>query len=124
MAIKSKHRTLIKATLAALIAYGSLSSVAQAQTWGEISSVEQTMLKPLQPTWEQLPPAQRQQWLARVNQLKNMNPEQLRNAQNRMGEWASLSGQQRMQVNQQLKNDDNNNAKTRAKTWDKYIDKK
>ena len=44
MAIKSKHRTLIKATLAALIAYGSLSSVAQAQTWGEISSVEQTMM--------------------------------------------------------------------------------
>lgn len=124
MAIKSKYRALTKATLAALIVYGSLTNVAQAQTWGEISSVEQTMLKPLQPTWEQLPPAQRQQWLARVAQLQNMTPEQLRNAQNRMGEWASLSRQQRMQVNQQLKNDDNNNAKTRAKTWDKYIDQK
>lgn len=124
MAAHAKQHALTKIALSLVITYGSINDVAYAQDWEQITATDQTMLQPLKPTWEQLPPAQRQQWLARVNQLKSMTPEQRKKAQARMEEWASLSNQQRSQVNQQLKNDSQNNAKTRAKSWQIFIEKK
>ncbi|GHA65292.1 hypothetical protein GCM10009007_02260 [Formosimonas limnophila] len=124
MVTHPKHLALTKIAFALVITYGSVSGVAHAQDWGQITATEQVMLQPLKSTWEQLPQSQRQQWLGRVNQLKNMTPEQRKNAQARMEEWASLSNQQRSQVNQQLKNDDQNNAKTRAKSWQMFIEQK
>ena len=91
-----------------------------AQSWSDITPDSRQVLRPLRTTWEELPPPQRQQWLARTSQLKQMSAEQLSTAQERMAEWASLSQKQRQQVQRQL-NSDNSNANARAKSWNSFI---
>ena len=108
----------------AFILVFSLIGSAYAQSWDEISPDSRAALRPLRMTWEEMPPQQRQQWLARTPQLRQLNPDQLANAQERMAEWASLSQKQRIQVQRKLENDKGNNANTRAKSWNSFIDQK
>ncbi|MGL4767581.1 MAG: DUF3106 domain-containing protein [Formosimonas sp.] len=97
-----------------------VTSTAYAQSWDEIASDNRYVLQPLRSTWEELPIAQRQQWLSRTPKLKAMDAEQLARAHERMAEWASLSQKQRQQVQQQL-NNSSNNANTRAQSWNSFI---
>ena len=117
-----KHYAKRPVLLTALLLGLSLcAGVAQAQNWGDISPASQTMLRPLRGTWEQIPPLQRQQWLQHVPRLQNMNSSDRDNAQERMAEWASLSMRQRVQVEQRLKNEVNDNADTRNQSWTRYL---
>lgn len=104
-----------------LLSLGLFSGLAMAQTWDEIGSNNQTMLRPLRGTWEQIPPQQRQQWLQHVPSLQKMNSAERDTAQERMAEWASLSSRQRVQVEQRLRNDANDNANTRSESWTRYL---
>lgn len=105
----------------ALLSLGLFAGVAQAQTWEDIGSNNQTMLRPLRGTWEQIPPQQRAQWLQHVPLLQKMSSAERETAQERMAEWASLSSRQRVQVEQRLRNDANNNADTRNESWTRYL---
>ncbi|WP_162845101.1 DUF3106 domain-containing protein [Hydromonas duriensis] len=104
------------------LSFISLFSVtAYAQSWDDLDANSQAMLRPLRSTWEQIPTTQRQQWLQHVPRLQSMNSSQRDNAQERMAEWASLSKQQRVQVEQRLKNDADNNAETRNQSWTRFL---
>ena len=118
----SKHYAKHHALQAALVLGLSLcAGIAQAQNWEEISPASQTMLRPLRGTWEQIPPLQRQQWLQHVPRLQGMNANDRDNAQERMAEWASLSMRKRVQVEQRIKNEANDNADTRNQSWTRYL---
>ena len=114
----AKHPALIAAVVLSL---GLCTGVAHAQNWVDIDANSQSMLRPLRGTWEQIPPLQRQQWLQHVPRLQSMTANDRDNAQERMAEWASLSMRQRVQVEQRLKNEANDNADTRNQSWTRYL---
>lgn len=103
------------------VSFGLFSGFAMAQTWDELGVNNQQMLRPLRGTWEQIPVQQRQQWLQHVPLLQRMNSSERDTAQERMAEWASLSSRQRVQVEQRLRNDSNDNSDTRSESWTRFL---
>ena len=88
-----------------------------AQTWESLSADSQSTLRPLRLSWSDLSDAQKQSWLKRVPGLKKMPADQLATQQDRMAEWAALSGQQRVQVQERLTNSRQPDPSSRAKLW-------
>lgn len=107
---------------ATLILLLAILSPAYAQNWSELSHDNQKILQPLRATWETLPVEQRQQWLNKTSDLKLMNQNQLKLAQERMAEWGSLSEKQRTHVESKLTNN-LNSIDNRAEIWKSFISK-
>jgi hypothetical protein len=102
---------------ALLLGVWSIAPAAFAQSWESLPVDSQSTLRPLRLSWSDLSETQKQSWLKRVPELKKMPPEQLANAQERMAEWTALSGQQRAQVQERLKNSRQADPSIRAKLW-------
>jgi gas vesicle protein len=98
-------------------------TTANAQQWSDLAPSSREVLKPLRATWDDLPAAHQQQWLKKSSALQQLSNEQLKVAQERMAEWASLSEKQRTQVQSQI-NNTNNDADSRAKSWSGFLNQK
>ena len=108
-------------TLAVLAALTHLPT-AWAQSWSDLSSQDQSILRPLRMNWEDLSDEQKQGWIKRVPEIKAMPPENRKNAQTRMAEWGALSQQQRDEVQTRVKSSSKtSNPKERAKLWDSFV---
>lgn len=106
--------------LLTLMVSGIISTAALAQSWEDLSQDNQTILRPLHQSWSDLSDAQKQSWLRRAPELKKMPPTQLDNAQERMAEWSALSQQQRAQVQDRLRHNNQTEPAMRAKLWKDY----
>ena len=103
--------------IALLLGALTLAPSVFAQTWESLSADSRHTLRPLRLSWSDLSDAQKQSWLKRVPRLQQMSEEQLTTAQERMAEWAALSGQQRAQVQERLTNSRQPDPSSRAKLW-------
>jgi predicted Fe-S protein YdhL (DUF1289 family) len=112
------QKTIVSTTL--FMAILTLAPSAFAQSWESLSSDSQSVLRPLRLSWANLSDAQKQSWLKRVPELKNMPADQLTTAQERMAEWTALSDQQRAQVQERLRNSRQPDPSTRAKLWKSF----
>ncbi|MBS1174494.1 MAG: hypothetical protein H6R05_625 [Burkholderiaceae bacterium] len=113
-----KQKNMVYATL--LIGALMLSPSVFAQSWESLSTDSQSTLRPLRLSWPNLSDTQKQSWLKRVPELKAMPADQLATAQERMAEWTALSGQQRAQVEERLRNSKQPDPLARAKLWKSF----
>ncbi len=66
--------------------------------WAELSPAQQNALRPLAGNWDNLPAGQKRKWLKMSDNLGSAAPTEQAKAQERMGQWQSLTPQQRAQA--------------------------
>ncbi len=68
--------------------------------WKELSSPQQTALRPLAANWDTMALGQKRKWISVAKDYDKLPPAQQTNLRTRMTEWVSLSPQQRANARQ------------------------
>lgn len=115
--------------LAALVVASALllPGVAGAQTalkgqvpWAALTVQQQIALDPLKRDWQTIDPARQQKWLDVAARFGNLSAPEQERVQQRMGEWASMTPDQRSRARLNFQESRQIDAEERQSRWQAY----
>ncbi|AQV93344.1 DUF3106 domain-containing protein [Cupriavidus necator] len=88
--------------------------------WADLSPVNQRILAPLQPLWDNLPELNRHKWLRIAERYPKFSPAEQARLQARMAEWVKMTPQQRRLARENYQITRSLPAEKKTEAWDKY----
>jgi uncharacterized protein YoaH (UPF0181 family) len=120
MRIRALNRwpTLIGALFTCL--WVSAASAQGVWPWSQLTAQQKQILAPFQQQWDAWPPADKRSWVVLANRFPQLSAAQQQRARNRINEWASLSGEQRATVRNNIKLSRERKPNERSAEWNRY----
>ncbi len=91
-----------------------------APKWAELLEVEQQVLQPLAPVWDDMSTTRRRKWRSIVKNYAQLSPADQAKIRERMGEWALLSTKERQLARLNFAQSKNVNSQELASHWETY----
>lgn len=94
--------------------------VIEGPAWATLSASQKGALAPLAKDWNQLPADSRRKWLELATRFPGMPPAQQQRVQQRMGDWARMSPQQRSEARLNFQQSKQLSEVDRQQRWEAY----
>jgi len=88
--------------------------------WSQLTAEQRQILAPFQQQWDSWPPADKRSWIVLANRFPQLSDAQQQRARNRISEWASLTGEQRTTVRNNIKLSRERKPNERSAEWNRY----